>query len=103
MTPDGIPESIETQVERIRRDAGGLSDFHLDEQLAVAVARRDVAAAHRLSIAAAAWQDVALALADVRQMRADAGRELEDLMSPVQVLRPLTPEELADDDPGVSS
>lgn len=100
---DEIPESVETQVERIRRNAGGLSDYHLDEQLAVAVARRDVAAAHGLSAAAAAWQDVTLALDEVRRMRAEAGREIEDLTSPVRVLRPLTAEELAessfDDEP----
>lgn len=98
MTPDEIPESVETQVERIRRNAGGLSDYHLDEQLAVAMARRNVAAAHRLSITAAAWQDVALALEEVRRMRAEAGREIEALTSPVRVLRPLTPEELAESD-----
>lgn len=93
---DNVPESIETQVERIRRHAGGLSAFHLDEQLAVASARRNVAAAHGLAIAAAAWQDVALALTEVRRMRAEAGREIEDLTSPVHVLRPLTAEELAE-------
>jgi hypothetical protein len=96
MTPDEIPESIEAQVERIRRTSGGLTAYHLDEQVAVALARRDVAAAHGQAAVAAAWHDALLALADVRRMRADAAREIEDLTSPVRVLRPLTPEELAE-------
>lgn len=43
---DEVPPSLEVQLEQIRRDAGELDDFALDEHLALMVARRDVAAAH---------------------------------------------------------
>jgi hypothetical protein len=91
------PESIEVQIEGIRREAGGLSDYHLDEALAVAVARRDVAAAHRLPLTADAWQELTLALDEVRRMRAEAAREIAAMTGPpAPVVRPLTTEELED-------
>lgn len=97
MTPDEIPESVEGMVEGLRRGAAGLDDYHLDLSLAMARTRRDVAAAHLLPETAATWQDVTLALDEVRQMRTEARCELEDLTGPppAAVVRPLTAEELA--------
>lgn len=94
---DPVPPSIEIQVENLRRTAAGLSDHQLDEHLAVAVAKRDVAAAHKLHAAAAAWQELALALDDVRRARTQHAREIEELTGPPPLVwRPLTAEELAE-------
>jgi hypothetical protein len=99
MTPDDTPESVETQVERIRRHAGGLSDYRLDLAIAETQARRDVAAAHRLPGAAAMWNGLLIALADVRTVRTQTAREIEDLTGPPSpIVRALTAEELAEAD-----
>lgn len=95
-----LPESVEALVEGIRREAGALSDYRLDEQLAIAVARRDVAAAHKFPLTAAAWQELALALDDVRRARVEVRREIEVLTGPPRdrpagVARLLTAEESA--------
>lgn len=96
MSDNEIPESIEAQIEGIRRQAGELSDYRLDETLAVTRARRDVAAAHKFHETAAAWQELTLALADVRTARAEVAREIEEMTGPPPpIVRPLTAEELA--------
>lgn len=98
MIPDEVPESLEAQVEGLRRDAAGLDDYQLDLALAVAQARRDVAAAHRLDRTAAVWQDVLLAYDDVRRARQRVRAEIEELTGPPPpIIRALTPEELAED------
>lgn len=91
------PESIEVQIEGMRRNAAGLSDYDLDVALAVAVARRNVAAAHRMPQTAEVWADLTIALDDVRRMRAAALREIAALTGPPEpTTRPLTAEELTD-------
>lgn len=91
------PESIEVQIEGIRRNAAGLSDYDLDVALAVAVARRNVAAAHRMPEVAEVWADLTVALDDVRRMRAAAMRDIAALTAPPEATtRPLTAEELTD-------
>ncbi len=85
--------SEEVIVEGMRRAARGVDDFDLDTQIAVAAARRDVAAAHGVHTLAAMWQRVLLGFDDVRRERAANRRTVEEMLSPVQV-RPLTPEEL---------
>lgn len=94
--PNAIPPSNEVVFEQIRRNADGLSDYDLDEQLAMAAARRDVATAHG-HISADLWNDMAILLADVRATRAQAEREVEALTGPpAPIVRPLTAEELAE-------
>lgn len=94
---DAIPPSIEVQLEQVRRDAAGLSDFDLDEHLALLVARRDVAAAHGRARSAEVWNDAAIALADVRTNRARHASEIEELTGPPRpVVRKLTTDELSD-------
>lgn len=96
-TPDETPASREVVFEHIRRNADGLSDYDLDEHLAVAVARRDVATAHARSTGADMWNDLAILLADTRTTRAQVAREVEELTGPpLPLIRPLTAEELAE-------
>lgn len=95
-----IPPSIEGQVESLRRHAAGLSDYHLDEQIAVTVARRDVAAAHGATHAAEVWQSLLVSLDDVRRSRAEVRREIEELTGPPPpTVRPLTDDELDEWEP----
>ena len=97
---DAVLPSLEVQLEQVRRDAAGLSDFDLDEHLALVVARRDVAAAHGRARSAEVWNDAAILLADVRTDRATFAREIEEMTGPPPpVVRPLTAEELAEVDP----
>lgn len=94
---DEIPPSREVMFESIRRNSAELSTFDLDEQLAMAVARRDVAAAHKRATSAATWNDLAIMLADMRETRVKVAREVERLTGPSEPLvRPLTAEELAE-------
>jgi hypothetical protein len=79
----------------LQRAARDLDDYRLAEQLAVAVARRDAAAAHGYHGIAATWQEAAEALAQVRDERRRTRAEFTDVVSSVHV-RPLTAEELAD-------
>lgn len=83
---DEAPQSIEALIESARRNAGDLSPHGLDEQIAVAVARRDVASSHGLHSTAETWQRLVLALADVRSLQHQAGAELDQLVCPVDVL-----------------
>lgn len=94
-----VPESMEALTERLRRSAAFAADYELDEHLAVAIARRDVAAVHGRHSAAAAWQETALALEDVRRTRAEVAREVALLTAPPLTIRPLSAEELAEDAP----
>lgn len=94
---DEIPPSREVTFEAIRRNSAELSTFDLDEQLAMAVARRDVAAAHKRATSAETWNDLAIMLADMREMRAKVAREVEMLTGPPEpVVRRLTAQELAE-------
>lgn len=89
--------SLEVAFEGIRRDAIEASPRDLDEHLAVAVARRDVAAAHGLSLVAELWNDLAIMLDDMRSARLGVAREIEEMAGPAPaVVRPLTAEELAE-------
>lgn len=97
MTDDHVNPSPEVVMEMLRRKAGDLSDHDLDEQIAVTAARRNVAAAHGREKAAGVLHDALEVFYDVRQMRTQVGRELDEMTSPVRVLRPLTPEELQED------
>ena len=91
-----IPASREVVFEQIRRRADELSAYDLDEQLAVAVARRDVAGAHARGTSADMWNDLAIMLADIRETRAQVAREVDELTGPPPpVVRPLTDDELA--------
>ena len=80
---DAIPgqPTIDLLVEQILREAAGMSDFELDEALAVAVARRDVAAAHGRG-RSVVWANVAIAFDELRAARADVAREVEHLTAP---------------------
>lgn len=100
MNDDQIPASFEQQMEVVRRGALDLDAWSLDEQLAVAAARRDVAAAHGKAIAAEMWNNIAIEFADIRKARADFARELDALTSPAQILRRLTDAELGTHDDG---
>lgn len=83
--------------EMAARQAAGVPAFELDEHIAVAIARRDVNAAHGYHRAAESWNTMAITLADVRQLRADHAREVEELTGPPPpTTRRLTPEELAE-------
>lgn len=90
-----IPESIESLIEGIRRGAGALSAYQLDVAIAETQARRDVSAVHKLPQTAERWNDLLIALADVRMMRAQVAREIEDMTGPAVLVRPLTAAELA--------
>jgi hypothetical protein len=90
-----LPPSTEQLIEQIRRGAAAASDLELDEQLAAAVARRDVAATHGQHGRAATWQECLLALDDVRRARRQVRSEVEELTGPpAPVMRPLTAEDL---------
>lgn len=97
MNDDRIPASLEQQIEAVRRGALDLDAWRLDEHLACATARRDVAAAHGKSAAAEVWNDVAIEFADIRRARYEVAREIDDFTSPVRILRALTPDELDDE------
>lgn len=92
-----IPESTEGLIEGLRRSAALAGDYELDEHLAVAIARRDVAAAHGRHATAKTWHETALALEEVRRTRTEMAREVAALTAPPLMVRPLTAEELADD------
>ena len=92
-----LAPSEEVVSEGLRRAGRKLDDLQLDEQIAVAAARRDVCAAHREPDAAELWNRAALAFHDVRRERTRTRRGFDDQVSPVQG-RPMTPEELAEVD-----
>lgn len=91
-----VPESIEAQIEGIRRSAAGLTDYQLDLAIAETQARRGVAAAHKLPRTADTYNDLLCALVDVRTMRHQAAREIDDMTAPAITVRPLTADELAE-------
>lgn len=98
MSDDNVPESIELFTEHYRRVAAELSDYRLDEALAITIARRDVAAAHGRYISAQNWNKIAVAYAEVRDARTKAMREIDDMTGPQAITRPLTDDELEDID-----
>lgn len=62
----------------MRSAAQGLSDYDLDVHIAVAAARRNVAAAHGYAKTADEWQDMLLACDDVRRERKALSDAAED-------------------------
>lgn len=82
------PEMI---ADGIRRAGRKLDDLELDEQIALARARRDVRAAHGKHHAAEVWQNVMVAFHDVRADRQQTRREFEDLVNPFQSVEPQEP------------
>jgi len=95
-----MSDELESAAKRIRamllRAAGG-HPYDLDEHIAMAQARRDVATAHGFTHIADMWHDAALELADVRRMRAKHARDIAASAGPPPpIVRPLTAEELAE-------
>ena len=92
-----VPESIETMIEGVRREAAALGDYDLDVRIAETQARRNVAAGHEYAESAEQYNRLLIALADVREEREAVRREIEDLTGPPSpIVRALTAEELAE-------
>lgn len=83
-----VPESTESLIESMRRNAAGMDDYALDVAVAETVARRDVAVAHGFPRTAETSNSLLIELCNVRDMRFQAAREIEALMGPMPPEQP---------------
>ena len=93
-----VPESIETMIEGVRREAAALDAYNLDQRIREAVGRRDVAAAHGREHVARCYNDILIALDGSRVMRSEVFHEIEQLTSPPGPVRPMATIDESDDD-----
>ena len=93
-----VPESIETMIEALRREAAALDDYRLDQRIRETVGRRDVAAAHGREHVARCYNDILIALDASRVMRSEVSREIEQLTSPPGPVQPMAIIDESDDD-----
>lgn len=79
--PEEHGPSPEVIADGLRRAGRKLGDLELDEQIAIAAARRDVHAAHGQHRAADVWANVMLAFHDVRRERLRLRQDFERVLS----------------------
>jgi hypothetical protein len=97
LPPEGSrdPHLPELNADRLRAGARNLDDYRLAEHLAVAAARRDVAAGFGYPGIAESWNAAVCAFAEVRDERARTRHAFDRLSEQMQgmTVMPMTPEE----------